>query len=77
MTQIKARPPGFIISCSRPEALAESYTRYLINGLRDDFGLTGVPIRISYRGTLNPFEGKKNKTEYPGRRAAGEKKPKK
>lgn len=77
MTQIKSRPPGFIISCSRPEALAESYTRYLINGLRDDFGLTGVPIRIAYRGTLNPFEGKKNKTEYPGRRAAGEKKPKK
>jgi GTP-binding protein len=77
MTQIKARPPGFIISCSRPEALAESYTRYLINGLRDDFGLTGVPIRIAYRGTVNPFEGKTNKKDYPGRRAAGEKKPKK
>ncbi len=61
MTQIKSRPPGFIISSSRPEALPESYTRYLINGLRDDFGLTGVPIRISYRGTVNPFEGKANK----------------
>jgi len=61
MTQIKSRPPGFIISSSRPEALPESYTRYLINGLRDDFGLTGVPIRISYRGTVNPFEGRANK----------------
>ena len=61
MTQIKSRPPGFIISSSRPEALPESYTRYLMNGLRDDFGLTGVPIRISYRGTVNPFEGKANK----------------
>ncbi|MBL0372097.1 ribosome biogenesis GTPase Der [Rhizobium sp. KVB221] len=75
MTQIKARPPGFIISCSRPEALAESYTRYLINGLRDDFGLTGVPIRISYRGTVNPFEGKKNKETMASRRQAGTKKP--
>jgi len=61
MTQIKSRPPGFIISTSRPDALPESYTRYLINGLRDDFGLVGVPIRISYRGTVNPFEGKANK----------------
>jgi len=63
MTQIKSRPPGFIIHSSRPEALAESYTRYLINGLRDDFGLTGVPIRISYRGSVNPFEGRKNKRD--------------
>ena len=61
MTQIKSRPPGFIISTSRPDALPESYTRYLINGLRQDFGLIGVPIRISYRGTVNPFEGKAKK----------------
>ena len=61
MTQIKARPPGFIISSSRPEALPESYTRYLINGLRQDFGLHGVPIRISYRGTVNPYEYKAKK----------------
>jgi GTP-binding protein len=73
MTQVKARPPGFIISCSRPEALAESYTRYLINGLRDDFGLTGVPIRISYRGTVNPFEGKKDNALKATRRPAGAK----
>jgi GTP-binding protein len=61
MTQIKSRPPGFIISTTRPDALPESYTRYLINGLRQDFDLFGVPIRISYRGTVNPFEGKANK----------------
>ena len=61
MTQIKARPPGFIIHCSRPEALPESYTRYLINGLRTDFGLTGVPIRISYRGQDNPYDTKKKR----------------
>jgi GTP-binding protein len=63
MTQIKSRPPGFIISTSRPDALPESYTRYLINGLRQDFGLIGVPIRISYRGTVNPFEGKAKKKQ--------------
>ncbi len=61
MTQVKARPPGFMISCSRPEALPDSYTRYLINGLRNDFELPGVPIRINYKGTVNPFENKKKK----------------
>lgn len=78
MTQIKSRPPGFMISCSRPEALPDSYTRYLINGLRQDFGLEGVPIRISYRGTTNPFEGKKDKKDdKPSRRAAGAKRVRK
>ncbi len=36
-----------MISCSRPKP-CRSYTRYLINGLRQDFGLAGVPIRIFY-----------------------------
>ncbi len=61
ITQIKARPPGFMISCTRPDALPESYTRFLINGLRNDFQLPGVPIRINYRASVNPFEGRKNK----------------
>ncbi len=61
MTQIKARPPGFVISCTRPEALPESYTRYLINGMREDFNLPGVPIRISMRKGDNPFAPKKKR----------------
>ncbi|WP_419913660.1 ribosome biogenesis GTPase Der [Hoeflea sp.] len=61
MTQIKARPPGFIISSSRPEALPASYTRYLINGLREDFDLPGVPIRVSYRKGDNPYAPRKKR----------------
>ena len=61
MTQIKARPPGFVISCTRPDALPASYTRYLINGLREDFSLPGVPLRISYRKGDNPFASKKRR----------------
>lgn len=64
MTQIKARPPGFIISCTRPEALPESYTRYLVNGLRADFDLPGVPIRVSYRKGENPYAPKKKRKIY-------------
>ncbi|HLP69410.1 MAG TPA: ribosome biogenesis GTPase Der [Rhizobium sp.] len=61
MTQVKARPPAFMISCTRPEALPESYLRYLTNGLRNDFQMPGVPIRIHLRASENPFEGKKKK----------------
>jgi GTP-binding protein len=61
MTQVKARPPAFMISCTRPEAIPESYTRYLTNGLRADFEMPGVPIRIHYRASDNPFENKKKK----------------
>lgn len=61
MTQVKTRPPAFMISCTRPEALPESYLRYLTNGLRNDFQMPGVPIRIHLRTSENPFEGKKKK----------------
>ena len=55
MTQIKTRPPTFALFASRPAALPESYLRYLTNGLREDFGLTGVPIRIALRKGRNPY----------------------
>ncbi|AGB72002.1 MULTISPECIES: ribosome biogenesis GTPase Der [Rhizobium] len=62
MTQVKARPPAFMISCTRSDALPESYVRYLINGLRADFAMPGVPIRIHFRTSENPYENKKKRT---------------
>ena len=35
MTQVKTRPPGFVLSCSRPDELPQSYVRYLVNSLRE------------------------------------------
>ncbi|MEO8668363.1 MAG: ribosome biogenesis GTPase Der, partial [Bauldia sp.] len=49
LTQAKARPPTFIAFCSRPEKLPEAYVRYLVNAIRDDFKLPGVPIRLTLR----------------------------
>jgi GTP-binding protein len=62
LTQSKTRPPTFYLSCSRPEALPDAYRRYLVNGLRGDFGLAGVPIRLMVRTGANPFEGRRKKT---------------
>ena len=57
ITQVKARPPTFAVWVSQPEALPESYERYLINGLRDAFDLAGVPLRILRRKGRNPYAG--------------------
>ena len=58
MTEVNARPPTFVIFSSNPDPLPESYLRYLSNGLRDTFGLNGVPIRIHMRKRENPFAAK-------------------
>ncbi len=58
MTQVKSRPPTFAIWTSRPDAVHESYIRYLINGLREDFNLTGTPLRLLLRKGRNPYAKK-------------------
>jgi GTP-binding protein len=55
ITQAKARPPTFVIFGTRSEQLPEAYARYLLNSIRDDFDLQGVPIRLNLRGTRNPY----------------------
>ncbi len=55
MTQIKSRPPTFALFVSRPADLPESYLRYLIGGLRDEFGLDGIPVRMVMRKGNNPY----------------------
>ncbi|MEO9685147.1 MAG: ribosome biogenesis GTPase Der [Tateyamaria sp.] len=61
MTQVKARPPGFVVMCSHPDKMPDSYNRYLVNGLRLDFDMPGTPIRIFMRGQndANPYKGRK------------------
>jgi GTP-binding protein len=56
MTQPSARPPTFVIFCSRPEELPKSYLRFLTNGLRETFGLDGVPVRLQLRKGANPYD---------------------
>jgi GTP-binding protein len=65
ITQANARPPTFIIFSSRPEALPESYLRYLVNDLKKSFGLGLTPVRLHVRKTKNPYA---DEGERPGKR---------
>jgi GTPase len=60
ITQPNARPPTFIAFCSQPDALPESYKRYLVNSLRDAFDLRSVPIRLHLRKPKNPYAERKS-----------------
>jgi GTP-binding protein len=57
VTQTKARPPTFLFFANRPDALPEAYQRYLAGGLREAFGLHGVPLRLTFRKSRNPYVG--------------------
>ncbi|MEO1492797.1 MAG: ribosome biogenesis GTPase Der [Pseudomonadota bacterium] len=58
MTQVASRPPSFIVMCARADDVPDSYTRFLVNGLRRDFDLPGVPIRLTLRKGKNPYDEK-------------------
>jgi GTPase len=56
ITQVKSRPPTFVVFGNRTEELPESYRRYLVNSLRRDLKLGPVPMRLDFRGRANPFD---------------------
>jgi GTPase len=58
ITQAKSRPPSFVLFCTRADAVPDAYKRYLINSLRDAFGLPGTPVRLTLREKDNPFKGR-------------------
>ncbi len=55
ITQIKTRPPTFAMWVSKPKELPDSYKRYIVNGLRRDFGIPSVPLRLLVRASKNPY----------------------
>lgn len=49
MTQVKARPPTFVVFVSGQGKLDDTELRFLASALREDFGLVGIPIRVFQR----------------------------
>jgi GTP-binding protein len=59
MTQVKTRPPTFVVFASIPDELPEDYKRFLVNGLRRDFDMPGSPIRLYFRSGENPYANRR------------------
>ena len=49
MTQASVCPPNFVIFCNSRELFHYSYQRYIENQLRETFGLTATPIKLTIR----------------------------
>ncbi|HCU05978.1 MAG TPA: ribosome biogenesis GTPase Der, partial [Holosporales bacterium] len=56
ITQIKSRPPSFVVFGTKSKDIPDSYQRYLVNTLRKDFDITGVPIRLHFKSPKNPYD---------------------
>ena len=67
MTQVKTRPPAFVVMCNGADKLPESYSRYLVNGLREDFDMPGTPIRLHMRSQADANPYKDRKKSIPSR----------
>lgn len=53
-------PLRIIIHGSRTESVKDQYKRYLVNQFRKRFELTGVPVQLIFKESVNPFAGRKN-----------------
>ena len=48
-TQAAVKPPTFILFANNEDLMKDHYKRYMENKLREAFGFTGTPVRISIR----------------------------
>ena len=48
-SQIGTAPPTFAVVSNHPDAVADGYVRYVVNGFRAAWGFTGTPIRLKLR----------------------------
>lgn len=74
ITQVKARPPTFALWVSRPDDLPKSYEKYLLNHMRRDLDLPGVPLRLMMKKGENPYEKDETNSQKQKRRIEARKK---
>jgi GTP-binding protein len=67
-TQTSTRPPSFVLFCTEPRSVKDSYRRFLENRLRESFDLAGTPVRLHLRARRDKTGGKGAKSPRKGRR---------
>jgi len=58
-TQVSSSPPVIRVFCNRPKAVRAAYMKYLEREFRTCFGMTGVPVKLLFAATDNPYADKK------------------
>ncbi len=55
---IGLQPPTILIHGTQTESLPDAYKRYLVRCIREHFDLDGTEIRLKFKSSDNPFQGK-------------------
>jgi GTP-binding protein len=48
-SMIKSAPPTFLLFTNKSQGIPDHYRRFLVNGLRRDFGLVNTPVHLIFR----------------------------
>ena len=56
IAQVNVSPPKFNIFSNFPNSLNNQYKRFISNKLKKEFNLKGLPIKIFFKKTDNPYE---------------------
>ena len=54
-------PPVVVIHGNQTDAVPNAFRRYLSNVFREKLQLSGIPIRVEFKSSVNPFKAKRNK----------------
>ncbi|MCC6210000.1 MAG: ribosome biogenesis GTPase Der [Burkholderiales bacterium] len=65
-----SNPPRIVIHGNSLQHVTEAYKRYLEGWFREQFRLSGTPLRIELRTGRNPYGGGARQRQAPDRRAA-------
>lgn len=64
ITQVKTRPPTFHLFTNNAKEFPSAYEKYILNNMRETFGMEGTPIRMILKQPDNPFEKKKRRINH-------------
>ncbi len=74
ISQIGVRPPTFAVTCNRPESVPDDYKRFLVNRMRDAFGLKVPIVLLMKPKSKRLFQGKQGFLDRKGRKVPSRKK---
>ena len=56
ISQVNTAPPKFTVFCNYPNSLNNQYKRFISNKLKNKFELIGLPIKIIFKNSVNPYD---------------------
>ncbi|GGR14726.1 GTPase Der [Deinococcus ruber] len=62
MTQVETSPPTFAIFCNRDDYVTRAYEGFLMNRIREDLDLAGIPVRLKWK-QKGPYKKKDDEDE--------------